>query len=467
MSASQKYDYLILGNSAAAISAIEAIRLCDKTGTIAVVSPEKVPAYSTPMISYLLKGKTSLEKMSIRSDDFYADNSVDQILGEPASKIDASAHTVSVSDAQIEYSKLLVACGSVPANPPLEGLDGENVFSFMNLTDAQHVMDYVEKLRHEQPDSKVRVAVIGSGLIGCKACEGLIEIADEVTMLARSPQILRSIIDEDASRIAELALKDAGVDVRLSTQAVAFTKDKNLVSSLTLNDGSELECDIVMLAAGVKPNSAMLEVAGAKIERGVVCDKHMQTSLKDIYAAGDIAISHNTISGEEKVIALWPNAVEQGRVAGFSMAKACDVAGAVDDSDSKSYKEAIYSGSFPINSIPLCGITICTAGIKSANENMKETTNISEDGKVYTKFVTQDDNLVGFTLINRPQSAGIYTKLIREKVALSTIGDNIFKNAPRLIDLPPNTRWGLSADSTCELQSCCANDAQSSEGGAK
>ncbi len=473
MTASQKYDYLILGNSAAAISAIESIRLCDSKSSIAVVSPEDFPAYSTPMISYLLKGKTTIDKMQIRPKSFYADNCVEQILGESASAIDADGHVVTVGDKQIGYGKLLVACGSIPSNPPLEGLSGDNVFSFMNLTDAQAVMSYVKELRIEHPDQKVRVAVIGSGLIGCKACEGLIEIADEVTMLARSPEILRSIIDENASRIAERALEDAGVDVRLSTQATAFAKEADCIRSLTLNDGSELECDIVILAAGVKANAAMLEAAGAKVERGVICDSHMQTSLEDIYAAGDIAVSHNCISGEKKVIALWPNAVEEGRVAGFSMAGGCestgDSTGSSCDSASKiEAKHATYDGSFPINSIPLCGITICTAGIKSAGENMEEAVNLSEDGKVYTKFVTQNNNLVGFTLINRPQGAGIYTRLIRDKISLSSVDERIFET-PKLIDLPNDIRWGSSINPHQNLDANCGSKSNSGccKGGAK
>ncbi len=432
------YDYLILGNSAAAVSAIETIRSLDAEGTIAVVSPEKFPAYSTPMISYLLKGKVDEDKMPIRSESFYADNAVEQLLGEPATAIDAAAHTVTVGGEQVGYGKLLVACGSVPADPPIEGLAGENVFAFLNLTNAREVMSYIAKLRDERPDAPVRVAVIGSGLIGCKACEGLAQAADEVTMLARSPLILRSIIDEDASRIAEKALASAGVDVRLSTQATAFAKEGDRVVQLTLNDGSALDCDIVMLAAGVKANAAMLADAGAEVQRGAVCDAHMQTTLADVYAAGDIAMSRDCITGADRVIALWPNAVAQGRVAGLAMA-AARMGNAASDANAAA--GAAFDGAFPFNSIPLCGITICTAGAKDAGEGMQQT--VQTDGSTYVKLVTRDDRLVGFTLVNRPERAGIYTRIIAEGTPLSTLDPSILENAPRLIDLPASSRWTL------------------------
>lgn len=422
-----RYDYLILGNSAAAVSAIESIRSVDREGTIAVVSPEDFPAYSTPMISYLVKGKTTEDKMPIRPAGFYDDNAVETILGEPATAIDASAHTVEVGAQEIGYGKLLVACGSIPQPAPVEGLDGENVFPFLNLTDARAVLAYIDKLREEKPGEPVRVAVIGSGLIGCKACEGLAVAADEVTMLARSASILRSIVDEDASRIAERALASEGVDVRLKTQAVAFEKEGDRVTRLELNDGSTLGCDIVMLASGVKPNVAMAQAAGAEVERGLVCDEHMQTTLPDVYAAGDLALSRNSLDGSRRIIALWPNAVAQGKVAGLAMAGA----------------EAEFDGNFPMNSIPLCGITICTAGIKDAGDGMEQT--IRNDGDVYTKLVTRDDRLVGFTLVNRPDHAGIYTRLIREGTPLSTVDPSLLTNAPRLIDLPAGSRWTLAS----------------------
>ena len=423
-----RYDYLILGNSAAAVSAIESIRSVDPDGTLAVVSPEDFPAYSTPMISYLVKGKVTEDKMPIRPASFYDDNAVDTILGEPAKSFDAEAHTVEVGPRTIGYGKLLVACGSVPQPAPVEGLAGENVFPFLNLTDARAVLGYIERLRTEHPGAPVRVAVIGSGLIGCKACEGLAVAADEVTMLARSASILRSIIDEDASRLAEDALAGAGVDVRLKTQAIGFEKDGDRVTRLELNDGSMLDCDIVMLASGVKPNVAMAEAAGAKVEKGIVCDTRMQTTLPDVYAAGDLALSRNSIDGSRRIIALWPNAIAQGKVAGLAMAGA----------------EAEFDGNFPMNSIPLCGITICTAGLKSAGDGMEQTVDV--DGDVYTKLVTRDDRLVGFTLINRPEHAGIYTRLIRERTPLSTVDPSLLTNAPRLIDLPAGSRWTLAAD---------------------
>ncbi len=417
------YDYLMIGNSAAAISAVEAIRSVDDKGTIAVVSNEDFPAYSTPMISYLLKGKITEEKMPIRSESFYDDNAVECIFGEPATAIYPKLHTVSVGSEQFGYKKLLMACGNKPADPPVEGLDGENVFSFINLTDARAIMSYVDGIRAQNPDAPVNAVVIGSGLIGCKACEGLAHICDNVTMLARSASILRSIIDPKASPIAEKALQDGGVEVRLLTQAVGFEKDGNKVAKLQLNDGSTIECDLLILAAGVVPNIDMAVNAGAEAKRGLICDTHMKTSLEDVYAAGDLTVTHDTANDSDRIIALWPNAVVQGKIAGLNMAG----------------KVTEFNGNFAMNSITLFGITILTAGAKSAGEGMEEQCT-EEDGK-FTKFVTCDGKLKGFTLVNHPENAGIYTRMIEDEIDLADVRPEAFERAPEMIDLPAKISW--------------------------
>ncbi|MGI6217937.1 MAG: NAD(P)/FAD-dependent oxidoreductase [Coriobacteriales bacterium] len=419
----RKYSYIIVGNSAAAISAVEAIRSIDDKGTILILDREDTPAYSTPMISYLLKGKTDEGHMAIRGPRFYEENKVDCGFGKEAEAIDPKSHTITAGGEKYEYGKLLLACGSRPAEPPVEGLGGSNVFPFLNLTDAHAIEECISECRKANPDSPVRAAVIGSGLIGCKACEGLSAIVDELTMLARSPQILRSILAPEASPIAERALAKGGVDVRLSTVATAFEKDGDMVTSLTLNDGSKLECDLVILAAGVRPNAEMAVQAGAKIERGLVVDEHMQTNLPDVYAAGDIAQTHDILENRDRVIALWPNAVKQGHCAGLAMAGS----------------DKTFDGNFPMNSITLFGQTFLSAGVKNPGEGMVCRTSLEGDN--FSKFITSGDNLVGFMVVNRPLNAGIYTRLIDEKIPLGDVDPQMFSRAPQIYDLPEKIRW--------------------------
>lgn len=423
------YQYLIVGNSAAGVAAIEAIRKLDHKGTIACVSDEDHPAYSTPMISYLLKGSTTLEKMHLRSAGFYEHSGVDCVFGSPVVSIDAKKKAVTLANGEtLGFGKLLWAAGSVPSDNPVAGLEGSNVFPFLNLTDAQAVMDCIAAKRVARPGAPVDAVVIGSGLIGTKAAEGLTHLADSVTVLARSGSILRSIIDEDASALVERAFADNGVDIHLGTVATAAIVEDGQVVSLELNDGTTISADVVITAAGVKPNCAVPVAAGATAGRGLICDEHMQTSLRDVYAAGDAAQSHDVLDGRDKVIALWPDAIAQGSVAGCSMAGGTDT----------------YEGGFALNAIGFFGsVSILTSGIVAPREESFDERIHSGDDGTYVKFVIKGDRLYGFILVNRPDGAGIYTSLIREGVSLSSMDETLFDRVPQMRDLPYTLRWPL------------------------
>jgi len=420
------FQYVIVGNSAAGVSAIEAIRALDPRGTIACISDETFPAYSTPMISYLLKGATNLGKMSIRPKGFYERNAVACLFGSPVVALDARKSTVTLADGTtVGYGSLLWAAGSVPSDPPVPGLAGGNVFTFLKLSDALAIQACIDALRAADPAAPVRVAVIGSGLIGTKACEGLVHAADEVTMLARSGSILRSVLDPAASPLVEQVLEDGGVDVRLSTVATSAVAEDGRVTALELDDGSTLSVDLVVCAAGVKPNVAVPQDAGARVDRGLVCDEHMLTSLPQVYAAGDAAVSHDPLDDRDKVIALWPDAVEQGAVAGNAMAGG----------------SATYQGGFALNAIGFFGrVSILSAGVSVPRDEAFESHVHAGDGW-WTRFVTKGDRLCGFTLVNRPEAAGIYTRLIRDEVPLSSVDDALFERAPQMRDLPYTLRW--------------------------
>lgn len=423
------YDYLIVGNSAAGISAIEAIRALDAQGTIGCVSPEEFAAYSTPMISYLLKGTTTLDKMPIRTEDFYTRNAVDCIFGSPVVELDPAAKTVTLERGErLGYGKVLFATGSVPSDPPVEGLEGNNVFTFLNLTDALAVQRHVASLREADPSAPVNAVVVGSGLIGTKACEGLSAICDSVTMLARSGSILRSIISPEVSPTVETVFSNHGVDVRLNTTATGAVVEDSHVTALVLSDGSTLPASLVITAAGVRPNSAVPAAAGAREERGLVCDECQRTSLDDVYAAGDVARSHDVLDGTDKVIALWPDAVDQGTVAGNAMASG----------------DARYEGSFALNAIGFYEeVSILTSGMSNPRNSEGLDFKTRHEADVYTRFVSRDGKLVGFTLVNQPDGSGIYTALIRDGVPLNTLNAAMFERVPEMRDLPYNRRWPL------------------------
>ena len=392
--------YVIIGNSAAAVGCIEGIREKDKKGSITVVSNEIHHTYSRPLISYLLYGKTDEERMKYRPDSFYEDNGVTTMLGRTAVKINPDKKTVELDDGTVlSYDKLLVATGSKPFIPPMEGLDTvEKSFTFMTLDDAKALDAAITK------DS--RVLIVGAGLIGLKCAEGIFDKIGHLTVIDLANRILPSILDEKGSELVQKFLEDKGIEFRLGTSAASFDGNKAV-----LTNGDEIEFDVLVVAVGVRPNTELVSEAGGSVDRGIVTDKYSRTTITDVYAAGDCAKSHDITTGTDRILALLPNAYMQGVAAGRHMTGA----------------DMPYENAMPMNAIGFFGYHVITAGNYDGEEL------VTCDGMNYKKLVVKGNCLKGFIMIGDVRRAGIYTKLIREKVPLDTIDFELISRKPQLM----------------------------------
>lgn len=403
-----KYKYLLIGNSAGAIGCVEGIRQIDKVGSICIVSDEPHHTYSRPLISYLLYGKTDRERMLYRDRDFYKDNGVDKRLGVRAEKLDARKKIVILQDrAEIKYEKLLVATGSRPFVPHMQGLEKvRKRFSFTTLDDAL-------ALEKELTENS-RVLVIGAGLIGLKCAEGISDKVSKITVVDLADRILPSILDDKGSVMVQQHIEKHGIEFILSDSVAEFSEN-----TATLKSGKKLEFDILVIAVGVRPNTELVGEAGGKVNRGILTDDKCRTSLKDVFAAGDCTESFDVSSGQEKVLALLPNAYKQGEVAGITMAGGCD---------------ADYDDAIPMNAIGFWGMHVVTAGSYEGESRVYETENS------YKKLVTRDGVLKGYILIGDIKRAGIYTRLVREQTPLDEIDFELVAENPQLMAFSKETR---------------------------
>lgn len=400
-------NYVILGNSVAAVGCVEGIRSVDKTGPITVISDEPYPVYSRPLISYLLLGRTTEEKMKYRPDNFYAENKVTALLGETAVQVDGEKKTVLLeSGKEISFDRLLFATGSRPFIPPMEGLDRvTNKFSFMKLDDAKALWKVLT------PES--RVLIIGAGLIGLKCAEGIRERVREITVVDLANRILPSILDETGSEMMRRHIESHGVKFLLNDSVEQFSEN-----SARLKSGLELGFDILVMAVGVRPNTRLAAEIGCKTGRGITVDSHSKTSLPDIYAAGDCSECYDISSGQIRVLAILPNAYLQGETAGINMA-----------GGKKAFDNAI-----PMNAIGFFDLHIITAGSYTGDAWIKKTE------KTYKKLVSADNRLKGFILIGDVARAGIYTSLIREETPLDTVDYELLKQKPQLMAFTADER---------------------------
>ena len=390
-------NYVIVGGGVASVACIEGIRSIDKTGKIYLILGENKPTYCRPLISYYLQGLTDFEKMKYRPDEFYAENGVELVFGK-AGKTDVKEKTVTVGKRAINYDKLLVATGSSPFVPPFSGLDAVcNKTAFMTEDDALYIENNIT------PETKA--LIVGAGLIGLKCAEGLVGKVKSIVVCDLAPRVLSSILDADCAEYMQNVLTEHGVSFMLGDSVAAFDKNTAKMSS-----GKTVEFDILILAVGVRANISLVKDAGGETNRGIIVNDKMQTSLKDVYAAGDCAEGFDSSINANRVIAILPSAYAQGFTAGVNMAG----------------KDIPLKNEFPLNAIGFFGLHALTAGAYTGEVYQEKT----ETG--IKRLFFDGDKLIGFILIGDVKGAGVYTSLIREQISLSEENKAKIKKMPTL-----------------------------------
>lgn len=389
--------YVIIGNSAAAAGAIEGIRSVDGEGSVTVIADEPHHIYSRPLISYLLQGKTDEERMLYRPRDFYERNRVDCRLGTRAESIDPDKREVLLEDGTaVPYDELLIAAGSRPFVPPIEGLDEvEHCHTFMTLDAAKALAEDVG------PES--RVLIIGAGLIGLKCAEALQGRAGSITVCDIAPHVLPSILDAEGASLVQETLADAGLSLVLGSGVSRLENGEAVIG-----DGQRIPFDVLVVAVGVRPNTGLYP---GEAQRGIPTDAAGCTEVPHVYAAGDCAQSRDITTGSDRILALLPNAYMQGHAAGVNMAGGSEA----------------YDHALPANALGLFGLHMITAGSLDGEERVFR----PEGG--YKKLVTADGRLRGFIIIGDVSRAGIYTSLIREQRPLEEIDFELIAERPQLM----------------------------------
>lgn len=412
-----KFKYLIVGNSAGGISAAEAIRQADAWGTIAMVSDEPYPAYSRPMISDFLAGKCTLEKMLYRPADFYSRNNIQTFLGRKAERVDVAARTVELdSGERIVWDKLLLAVGGLPIVPQIKGADRSGVFTFTTLDDAKAIDKFLSRFRN----SITRAVVIGGGLIGVSAAEGLVKRGVRVTVVEMKDRVLNTILDDKASALEAEALTKAGVNIitgRMVAEVSSYWEDS--VASVNLDDGTPIPSSLVVIAIGVRPRTELAAGAGIKVNRGIVVDRRMATSVPGVYACGDAAEAYDFVYDECRLTPIWPNAYLGGKVAGMNMAG----------------KYAVYPGGTAMNSLKYFGLNMVSAGTVSPPDGRYEVLSKSYDG-TYHKLVLKDGVIAGMIFTGNVEKAGIILNLMREKTCVESFKKELLSADFGLASLP-------------------------------
>jgi len=413
--------YLIVGNSAGGIGAVEAIRQVDANGPITIVSDEPYPAYSRPEISGYLAGLTTVERMLFRPPDFYERNGVEAILGVTASRLDLRKRGLELEDGRtLAWDRLLLATGGRPTMPPIPGADREGIFTFTTLADADRIRAALS------PAS--RAVVIGAGLIGLSLTHALVHLGVPVVMVELLDRPLANALDREAASVVERALREAGVELvfeQTVDEVLGQPEDGEHVGGVRLQDGRQLSCDILAIAIGVTPRTELAPEAGLRVDRGIIVDRRMATSHPDVYACGDAAEAFDFVHGVERVTPIWPNAYIGGRVAGLNMAG----------------RETVYSGGTAMNALSYFGLAIVSAGLQEPGDGPGYEVLVSSDSDTaYRKVVLREGRVAGLTFVGDIEKSGIVLGLMRDGTDVSAFKEALVAPDFGLTSLPEELR---------------------------
>ncbi|WP_029460144.1 NAD(P)/FAD-dependent oxidoreductase [Solidesulfovibrio alcoholivorans] len=383
--------YVVVGLHAAGRSACMWLRKADKAAEIVGLDPSPLPVYSRPLISYVLAGEMASRDMVVAGDKFWREQGV-TVLGDRAVALDpARASLQLASGGSLSYDRLLLACGARPRPAGLAGPLAGQVCYFRGRRDLERILDRV------RPGGAA--AVLGGGLVGFKLTMGLLKRGMRVALIVTSPRPLSLNVDAHVGNwVGERLQNTPGVTLLTSTSVTRVEAGTGTALRLDLDTGQSLEVDLVAVGKGVVPETGWLSGSGLECDYGVVTDQYLRTADDRVYAAGDLAQAPDLIHGDRRVNAIWPVAVEQGRVAAMNMAGV----------------RAAYGGSMAMNAIPVFGSKMISVGVvnPSLTKGCDEVT-AQGTGSGYLKLVFREERLIGAVGLDAPPRLGELAFAIR------------------------------------------------------
>lgn len=391
--------YLVVGASAAGMAAAQAIREKDARGSVTVLSEEADAPYFRPLIPFLVSGRKKPAEMALVGSGPYTGADITVKTGARVAAVLPAEHRLILADgASYSYEKVLFATGSRPYLPPeIQGSGAEGVFALRTLADARRMAARLAQTEH--------AVMLGGGLLNLKAAFALLERGVRVTLVVYSPEVLSQLMEPEDACLVRQALDDAGLAILTGTAATAIAAGASGVTGVVLDDGRELACQMVCIGKGVRPNVEFLSGSGVAVEGGIVADRYTGASQPDTFAAGDVAVTYEPVSGAPIMTALWTNAVEMGRCAGMNMAGV----------------KTAYTGTFGIlNATQVADMPFVAMGVVHTGNGDHEI-HRRAGAAAYRKLVFDPagERLVGAVLVGDIRNAGLLRYLIREKTAVA------------------------------------------------
>jgi NAD(P)H-nitrite reductase large subunit len=385
---------VIVGNSAAGLAALEALRRRDAVSPVTLVADEAIPAYSRVLLPYLLSGERT--DLSLRPPDYARRMGVRLLLGRRA--VGIGAETLDLDDGTcLPFDRLLLATGSRAAIPDVEGIGTPGVFALKTMADALRIKEELRGARH--------AVILGGGLICLLTVHALLKVGVSVTIVVSSDRLLSRMLDEEAAALLQRRLAEAGVRILTHTDAARVVAHDGRVRSVVTSAGEALPADLVILAKGIRPDVELARAGGLATGRGVLVDRYLCTSRPGVFAAGDCAEGPDMLlPGKTTIPGTWFEAVAQGDIAGANLAG----------------QSLPSPGAFKMNVMEILGTAVASMGLIQLPESDGRIVVRARNGD-YRKLVIAGDRIVGAILVGEVSEAGPIAMLIRRGLTLSEL----------------------------------------------
>ena len=363
--------FLILGNGAAGINAAKAIRERNSTCNIVMVSNEDVLSYNRPMLTKSMIAKFDANQLAIYDEDWYKENNITNILDKNVIDINTEEKIVTLEDEiKLKYDKCIYALGSESFIPPISGHEKEGVITVRRISDTNRINELLPNIKN--------AVVIGGGVLGLEAAWELYKAKCNVTVLELAPSLMPRQLDEKSGEFLANIIKEIGIDLKLNVKIDKIEGEQS-VTGVKLGNGEIIPADLVVVSCGIRANTSIAASCGINVNRAIVVNEKMETNKSDIYACGDCAEFENIN------YAIWPQAVEMGKVAGANAA-----------GDSLTY-ETISAG-LTFNGMNTSLFAIGDNG-KDPNKKYKTVEFVDNQKQTYEKYYFINNRLSGVILI--------------------------------------------------------------------
>lgn len=401
--------YVIIGAGPAGVNAAEHLRKNDPQGEITLLAAEDAPPYSRMALPYFLVGNVPAEGTYLRKDaDHYSRLGIN-VRHARVSSVDSTAKSVKLLGGDsISYDKLLVASGATAVKPPVPGIDLDGVYNCWSLADAHKIVE------RAKPGSNV--ILMGAGFIGCIILEALASRNVNLTVIEMEDRMVSRMTNETMGNMIKSWCENKGITVLTSTKVESIAEDGSALS-VSASGGKKLPADLVICATGVRSNTAFLDGSGVKVDMGIVVDDYMQTSVADVYAAGDVAQGKDLSTGEYYVQAIQPTAVEHAKLAAQSMSIG-------HTSETR--------GKLNMNVLDTVGLISTSFGLWMGTEGGDEAELVDKARYQYLNLQFKGDVLVGASSLGMTQHVGCMRGLIQTGAHLGKWKDKLVEQPSRL-----------------------------------